>query len=104
MLKNIAKAASLFIPLTISIIGSSAIAETQNLTNFCNRNLMSSEANNQIALSPNADPVQCSDYYEKCDEYHCYECTVCDYGGPYCWEISENKLTPQNTDIFTASK
>ncbi|MGL6340706.1 MAG: hypothetical protein ACRC80_16395 [Waterburya sp.] len=104
MLKNIAKTASLLITLTILTSGASATAETEKLTSSCNQNLMSSNANSYVALSPNGDQSHCTDYYEKCDEYHCYECTVCDYGGPYCWEISENKQAPQSTDTLTASK
>ena len=103
MLKRIAKTAPLLVTLTVLSTGGIATAEVDNQTSSCNQNLTSSEKN-YIALSPNGDQARCSDYYEKCDQYHCYECTICEYGGPYCWEISENKPTNPTSDTFAASK
>ena len=104
MLNRITKTASLLITLTALTSGGIATAEGENTIGSCHRKSLSSEINSHVALSPNGDRTNCSDYYEKCDEYHCYECTVCDYGGPYCWEISKNEPTPLNLDTFTASK
>ena len=103
MLNHIAQTAYLLITLTIVTTGGLATAETEKSTNSCNQISTSLQTENYLALSPNGDPSQCSDYYEKCDEYHCYECTVCTHGGPYCWEISENKKSPQTTDVFVAN-
>jgi hypothetical protein len=85
MLKKMFKAMPVLVALTLFTTG--AVAETEMKTGKCAKNAR--VLNSNIALSTNTDP-QCGDYYKRCDASGtCYECIVCSYGGPYCWEISE---------------
>ena len=74
--------------VALSFFTTGAVAETEMRVGQCLAGSGTSSVGTKDYPKPNYDP-DCGDWYKKCDSSGvCYECTICTYGGPYCWRIN----------------